>query len=247
MEHLKKGLMFCLCALLTACGSSPEMNNIALLRVSLYATKDANNNSATPVDLIVVYDPTLSKALSGLTAAQYFETANQLRQDNPTHVDIWRFEIVPGQLIKRFELKNLGSYGDAYVFANYLAPGPHRLKIAVDYNDAYILLTDKDVQNNYDDDFKKTLPKEEQPGPKPIRMGTVSGEIQLPKPSLKPITGEVIHDTRMPPVDVNGQPIDPDPATQPAPVVLPAPTPVPLYPTIPPANMPIPQGPSCLK
>ncbi len=69
--------------------------------------------------------------LASLSAAKYFAMSQQLLLDNPTLLDIWHWELVPGQIVQNFEPpQEQGDAFAAYVYANYLTPGDHRLKVA---------------------------------------------------------------------------------------------------------------------
>ncbi len=130
-NQLYQGLVFVVCMALWACSSSTEKPKLRMDTVTIYTDMDANQNSATPVDLVIVYDKEVEKMLSKLTAAKYFASSKQLRMDNPTLLDIWHWELVPGQIVQDFEPpQEQGRAFAAFVFANYLTPGDHRLKVA---------------------------------------------------------------------------------------------------------------------
>lgn len=124
------GLMIIMCMTLWSC-SNGNLPELSLDTISIYSDIDANQNSAISVDLVIVYDEEVEKMLSKLTAAKYFATSQQLRLDNPTLLDIWHWELVPGQIVQDFEPpQEQGDAFAAFVFANYLTPGDHRLKVA---------------------------------------------------------------------------------------------------------------------
>ncbi|MBX9621289.1 MAG: hypothetical protein K2X28_04580 [Alphaproteobacteria bacterium] len=110
---------------LTGCGPDLSINS-----VTIYTDQDANQNSAIAVDLVVLYDDNLVKGLGQMSASQYFSTTSQLLLDNPTLLDIWHWELVPGQVVQVFSPETATAANGAYVFANYLTPGDHRLKVA---------------------------------------------------------------------------------------------------------------------
>ena len=116
---------------LVSCASlfTPEPE-LSMNSVSIYAELDANENSATAVDLVLVYNQDLIHTLSQLSASKYFETSKQLLLDNPGLLDIWHWELVPGQIVEKFKpFQPKGEAFAAFVFANYLTPGAHRLKV----------------------------------------------------------------------------------------------------------------------
>ena len=56
----------------------PEFN---LTNINIILDQDANNTSATAVDLVVTYKPELMKALTKMTAEDYFKVAEQIRRE----------------------------------------------------------------------------------------------------------------------------------------------------------------------
>ncbi|MBX9785775.1 MAG: hypothetical protein K2Y08_00405 [Alphaproteobacteria bacterium] len=123
-------LAFALALSLAGCGND-SVPELTINSVSIYTDQDANQNSATAVDLVVIYDQTLVSRIGTMSASQYFSNTQQLLLDNPTLIDIWHWELVPGQVVQAFtpEAGETKAYA-GYVFANYLTPGDHRIKIA---------------------------------------------------------------------------------------------------------------------
>jgi len=68
-------------------------------------------------------------------AKDYYAIAKQIRQDYPDLADILHWELTPGQVIKKYPIKlRSGFMGGvkpqgAILFANYYAPGPHRIRL----------------------------------------------------------------------------------------------------------------------
>lgn len=124
-----------------------DLPELSIESVSIYAEPDANQNSAIAVDLVLVYNQELLKTLGKMSAAKYFASSKQLLLDNPTLLDIWHWELVPGQIVENFkpEQDKGDAYG-AYVFANYLTPGDHRVRVAPNGIVKIRLLRD-DLQN----------------------------------------------------------------------------------------------------
>ncbi|MBY0501313.1 MAG: hypothetical protein K2P93_04860 [Alphaproteobacteria bacterium] len=115
--------------------------------VSIYTDPDANQNSATAVDLVLVYDQNLTGTLGKMSASKYFDGLNQLLLDNPTLLDVWHWELVPGQIVEDFQPQQEKGYAwAAFVFANYLTPGDHRVKVAPNGFVKILLLKD-DLKN----------------------------------------------------------------------------------------------------
>lgn len=115
---------------LTSCTNDllPELH---IESVSIYTEPDTNQNSAIAVDLVMIYDQELVKLIGQMSAAKYFTSSRELLLDNPTLLDIWHWELVPGQVVQDFTppQENGDAYA-AYVFANYLTPGSHRIRVA---------------------------------------------------------------------------------------------------------------------
>ncbi|MBY0272261.1 MAG: hypothetical protein K2X02_02430 [Alphaproteobacteria bacterium] len=123
-------LAFILTLSLAGC-TNQSLPELTINSASIYTAQDANQNSATAIDLVIIYDQNLANSIGKMSASQYFSNARQLLLDNPTLLDVWHWELVPGQIVQAFtpEPGQTEAYA-AYVFANYLTPGDHRLKVA---------------------------------------------------------------------------------------------------------------------
>jgi type VI secretion system protein len=116
---------------LEACSSlmtpSPELT---ITDVSIFAEQDANEDSAVAVDLVMIYDLDLVKSIGQMSASKYFSASGQLLLDNPTLLDVWHWELIPGQIVRNFvPPQEKGEMYAAFVFANYLTPGDHRVRV----------------------------------------------------------------------------------------------------------------------
>lgn len=89
----------------------------------------ANQGSAVAVDLLVVYDKRLLDKLLELPARAWFEQASQFERDFPQSFERTRWEWVPGQDVGRKEVEYRAGAKAALVFADYLVPGAHRLRL----------------------------------------------------------------------------------------------------------------------
>lgn len=127
--------------------TTKELPELSIESVSIYAEPEANQNSAIAVDLVMVYNADLLKTIGKMSAAKYFAASRQLLLDNPSLLDIWRWELIPGQMVAGFvpDHDKGDAYG-AYIFANYLTPGDHRIKVGPDGVVNILLLRD-DMQN----------------------------------------------------------------------------------------------------
>ncbi|MBY0263824.1 MAG: hypothetical protein K2P90_00100 [Holosporales bacterium] len=120
---------------LEGCSLIPGPPGLQLKNISLLSKEKANKNSALTVDLVVLYDKELLKKLQGMTSVQYFSSIDQLRRDNMSMTDIWRWELVPGQFLVKYQpiYENKKVWG-ALFFADYHTPGDHRVGIGTSHN-----------------------------------------------------------------------------------------------------------------
>ena len=118
----------------------PKLN---LQTVHIILDNDANNRSATEIDLVFAYKMDLLKSLLKMTAAEYFAIADQLRRDYPELLKIWHWELAPGQSLNNNSLETGNALG-AIVFARYLSPGSHRVRVGSSET-IHILLKKEDV------------------------------------------------------------------------------------------------------
>jgi len=98
--------------------------------VSIRADSLANSDTPIPVDLVVIYDKALVAQAAELTARQWFTRKSQIARDHPRGFRSVSWELVPGQRVPvhRFPFKRKGVRA-AFVYADYLAPGDHRVRI----------------------------------------------------------------------------------------------------------------------
>lgn len=127
-SHSLKTLFLISALFVQGCG---QLNPCFFLdTVRIKTDSNANDNSATAVDIVAVHDKTLLAELLNMTADQYFEKSTQIQNDYPDHVQIFHWEVVPSQLISSTNLsykKNCPL--DAIVFARYVTEGAHRIRI----------------------------------------------------------------------------------------------------------------------
>lgn len=118
-----------LCGLALAAGAA-GCRPVKTRAIAVYASPEANRESPVPVELVVAYDDETVKVLSGMTARDWFRQRAQLRQDNPRGLRSVAWEFVPGQSVP---LRPLGvqrkKAKGAFVFADYYAPGDHRVRV----------------------------------------------------------------------------------------------------------------------
>lgn len=126
------GLLLAGCGLVGA-ATSPVFQVEA---IQVRSSADANNTSATRVDMVFVYETAVVDMLQSLTAAEWFSRKRQFTLDFPEGIGVLSWEIVPNYALSVDEVpENLleNKSGDdavaAFVFADYLSPGAHRARL----------------------------------------------------------------------------------------------------------------------
>ena len=119
---------------LSSCGSAPQtdprLGSVATQVIEIQVSPKANNDSPVAVDAVLVYDATLYDQLLQLPAREWFAKVEQYRLDYPRGFDVWRWEVVPGQVVQPQLLPDtvVQAIG-MIVFADYFAPGDHRAAV----------------------------------------------------------------------------------------------------------------------
>lgn len=115
-----------LCALTAAGCAGPVKTRAYAVSVA----PEANGESPVPLELVVVYDRALLEEVQQLSARDWFRRRTQLARDYPDGFRSMRWELVPGQslALRPLELSRRGARA-AFVFADYLTEGDHRLRI----------------------------------------------------------------------------------------------------------------------
>jgi type VI secretion system protein len=107
----------------------------ARLHLAVNVAADANDNRPVPVDLVFVWDKKKAAQFGELTAKDWFARKAQLRRDDPDSkaFAVREWEWVPGQAVPAIDIavptSALRWVRAVYVFANYRAEGPHRLRL----------------------------------------------------------------------------------------------------------------------
>lgn len=120
-------------------GLAPAQAKPGWTSVTLAAAADANADSALAIDIVLVKDKAMLESLSAMSAAKYFGARADLQRTFPDALTVLAIEMTPGQQIRidgqRFARQRAWA---ALVFANYAAPGEHRLRLALD-SQGYVL------------------------------------------------------------------------------------------------------------
>ncbi len=123
---------------LTGCGSSgstfkgvvPAGSYLAWNSVTVAADVDANLNSAIAVDVVMLHDEETLGLVQNMSAAKWFATRDDLLKTFPKSLSFQTAELVPGQTLQLkqdmfLQKRQVGTI----VFANYLTPGEHRMRV----------------------------------------------------------------------------------------------------------------------
>ena len=98
--------------------------------VTIIADSNANDFSATPIDIVVIYNKELLERLAKTPAKDYFKMSAQLRRDYPGMIEVFSWEVVPGQSLvdQPVGMKGTAPIG-GFVFANFIPQGEHRVRL----------------------------------------------------------------------------------------------------------------------
>lgn len=99
--------------------------------VKVNISENANLNSPVALDLLVVYDKGLLDELLGLSSKKWFEKREQIKLDHlkGEDLDYWGWEWVPGQKVSEQKIPLKPRAEGGLIFARYLSPGTHRVRI----------------------------------------------------------------------------------------------------------------------
>jgi len=104
-------------------------SKVATRSFTFQAESDVNDRSPVAVEMVLVKNPDLIPIISGLNARSWFAGSAQLERDYPGGFLRERWELVPEQQLP-LTLPFPNRRGVAvFVFANYLAPGAHRIRV----------------------------------------------------------------------------------------------------------------------
>jgi type VI secretion system protein len=114
---------------LAACGQALVKTKIVLFEVD----EAANLNHPIAVDLVIIYDEKLLEEITALSAHDWFTKRAQLKRDYPISLSTWEWEFVPGQKSQEllsFKMPSEVSRAQgALLFASYVTPGQHRMRL----------------------------------------------------------------------------------------------------------------------
>jgi type VI secretion system protein len=116
--------------LLSSCSANPRSFFGGEIEVEIHAENELNQDSPVAVEVIVVRDEKLLEKLLALSAQDWFNQREQIHRDHPGEKDFvsWYWELVPGQPLLTEKLEFDSGARAVVVFANYFAPGAHRVR-----------------------------------------------------------------------------------------------------------------------
>lgn len=123
----------------TGCSIAPPGSS--LRRISLKTSRDCNMSTAITVDLVVFYDKDLFESVKKMDAHTYFHSVDQVRRDNESLIEIWRWELVPNQILENYKpVFKQGKAWGVLIFADYKTKGTHRAGIGSEVKSAFVSL-----------------------------------------------------------------------------------------------------------
>jgi len=105
------------------------VNEVNIGSVTFVVASNANDNSPVAIDVVIAYDQILLGELIKLPARQWFERRDQFRRDYPQTIQIESWELTPGQTLAARPIDVRRYSSGALVYANYLGPGEHRVRV----------------------------------------------------------------------------------------------------------------------
>ena len=134
----KIGLLALCVSLLGGCGTVNSVMNLigfkgtrlAWNEVVIDAAEGANQNSPVAVDIVFALEEASIERLTALTASKWFSTRADLQRTFPGTISYKSWELTPRQTL-RLPGSTFGSPNvvAVFVFADYLAPGEHRVRV----------------------------------------------------------------------------------------------------------------------
>jgi len=103
---------------------------LAWTDVVIAADRGANLNSAVAVDIVLVLDEAALEKLAALPASKWFQTRADMLRTFPGTYIYRSWEVAPGQTLRlRGDDFGTPSVVGVFVFADYLTPGEHRMRV----------------------------------------------------------------------------------------------------------------------
>jgi type VI secretion system protein len=98
--------------------------------VVIAAAEGANQNSAVAIDFVLVLDEATVDKVAALPAAKWFQARADMLRTFPGTYIYKSWEVSPGQTLRlRGDAFGSPSVVGVFVFADYLTPGEHRMRV----------------------------------------------------------------------------------------------------------------------
>lgn len=140
-RRVQTGLALFAAVVLSGCGSvcltTPD------IEVGIVADADANRFTAIAIDIVATENDRTAARLNEMTAANYFQQRDQIIRDNPETLTVRSWELVPGQAVEPDDVNYGCDVKGIYIFASYVTPGIHRLRITPGEDITINLLADE--------------------------------------------------------------------------------------------------------
>ncbi len=134
------GAVLATCLLLAACSFFSGPKTAAVSQIKVVAEINANQSSATQIDIVFVYDNTAT-ALLPKTGPEWFDKKSALLAGAADSMDVVSLQVPPATIAN---VSLPGRHGKAlgvYVFANYLTPAGQAVSNISPYKNVTIWLT----------------------------------------------------------------------------------------------------------
>jgi type VI secretion system protein len=133
----------CSSSALSFLSNSEKAEKPAWESMTLFASDEANSNSALSVDLVMVLNQSLLPIIADTPANKWFTLKNNLINTYPTDLRVLHYEIVPRQSlnINTNDFNKVRIWA-AYVYADYKIPGDFKKRLAIN-SQGYVIQLNK--------------------------------------------------------------------------------------------------------
>jgi type VI secretion system protein len=139
---MKKIFTTIMCALLAACSSSPPKTNVESIQV--VAESNANQNTATALDIVFVYDTTAAGMLPK-TGPDWFDKKASLVSGLAKSIDVVSLQVPPAMTVEVPLPKKYYKAIGVYSYANYLEAAGQPMGNLTPYKKMTIRLTPDNI------------------------------------------------------------------------------------------------------
>lgn len=109
---------------------SPKGTKLAWDGVTIQAASDANLNSPVALDVVLLKDEASMNMVVGMPAAKWFASRGEMEKTFPQAIQYKSYEVAPGQTLRVATADfGTGRVIGVLMFADYLTPGDHRVRV----------------------------------------------------------------------------------------------------------------------